>query len=107
MRLAPGNPRLIDVVSTASAPPPALWVVAVGVSRYPNLGPEQQLQFAADDARSIVAALGTQAGPSRPFATLHATITEINLDAQRVKALVEIFGRETPVELEFSQVAKL
>ena len=67
------NPRLIDVVSTASAPPPALWVVAVGVSRYPNLGPEQQLQFAADDARSIVAALGTQAGPSRPFATLHAT----------------------------------
>ena len=34
-----------------------------------------------------------------PFATLHATITEINIDAQRVKALVEIFGRETPVEL--------
>ena len=35
-----------------------------------------------------------------PFATLHATITEINAEAQRVKALVEIFGRETPVELE-------
>jgi len=34
-----------------------------------------------------------------PFATLHATITEINADTQRVKALVEIFGRETPVEL--------
>ena len=41
-----------------------------------------------------------------PFATLHATITEINLDAQRVKALVEIFGRETPVELSFTQVQK-
>jgi len=41
-----------------------------------------------------------------PFATLHATITEINLDAQRVKALVEIFGRETPVELAFSQIQK-
>ncbi len=41
-----------------------------------------------------------------PFATLHATITEINLDAQRVKALVEIFGRETPVELSFSQIQK-
>jgi transcriptional antiterminator NusG len=39
-----------------------------------------------------------------PFATLHATITEINAESQRVKALVEIFGRETPVELSFSQI---
>jgi transcriptional antiterminator NusG len=42
-----------------------------------------------------------------PFATLHATITEINAEAQRVKALVEIFGRETPVELSFSQVQRV
>jgi transcriptional antiterminator NusG len=42
-----------------------------------------------------------------PFATLHATITEINVEAQRVKALVEIFGRETPVELSFSQIQKV
>ena len=42
-----------------------------------------------------------------PFATLHATITEINADTQRVKALVEIFGRETPVELSFSQIQKV
>ncbi len=42
-----------------------------------------------------------------PFATMHATITEINLDAQRVKALVEIFGRETPVELSFTQIDKI
>jgi len=42
-----------------------------------------------------------------PFATLHATITEINTDSQRVKALVEIFGRETPVELSFSQIQKV
>ncbi|MGH3348197.1 MAG: transcription termination/antitermination protein NusG [Nocardioides sp.] len=42
-----------------------------------------------------------------PFATLHATITEINAESQRVKALVEIFGRETPVELSFSQVQKV
>jgi transcription termination/antitermination protein NusG len=41
------------------------------------------------------------------FATLHATITEINAEAQRVKALVEIFGRETPVELSFSQIQKV
>lgn len=42
-----------------------------------------------------------------PFATLHATITELNADAQRVKALVEIFGRETPVELSFPQIQKV
>ncbi len=42
-----------------------------------------------------------------PFATLHATITEINAESQRLKALVEIFGRETPVELSFSQVQKV
>ncbi|MFD1825086.1 MULTISPECIES: transcription termination/antitermination protein NusG [Mumia] len=42
-----------------------------------------------------------------PFATLHATITEINVDAQRVRALVEIFGRETPVELSFAQIQRV
>jgi len=42
-----------------------------------------------------------------PFATLHAPITEINAEAQRVKALVEIFGRETPVELSFSQIQRV
>lgn len=42
-----------------------------------------------------------------PFATLHATITELNADARRVKALVEIFGRETPVELSFNQIQKV
>ena len=41
-----------------------------------------------------------------PFATLHATISEINIDAQKVTGLVEIFGRETPVELSFSQIEK-
>ena len=42
-----------------------------------------------------------------PFATLHATITELNPESQRVKALVEIFGRETPVELSFTQIQKV
>ncbi|MDD9347250.1 MAG: transcription termination/antitermination protein NusG [Mumia sp.] len=42
-----------------------------------------------------------------PFATLHATITEMNVDAQRVRALVEIFGRETPVELSFAQIERV
>ncbi|MCB0916407.1 MAG: transcription termination/antitermination protein NusG [Actinobacteria bacterium] len=41
-----------------------------------------------------------------PFATLHATISEINIDAGKITGLVEIFGRETPVELSFSQIQK-
>ena len=41
-----------------------------------------------------------------PFATLHATISEINPDSQKVTGLVEIFGRETPVELSFTQIQK-
>jgi len=42
-----------------------------------------------------------------PFDTLPATISEINTESQKLKVLVSIFGRETPVELSFNQVAKL
>jgi transcriptional antiterminator NusG len=42
-----------------------------------------------------------------PFATLPATINEVNADAQKLKVLVSIFGRETPVELSLTQVAKI
>ena len=41
------------------------------------------------------------------FATLPATISEINPDTQKLKVLVSIFGRETPVELGFHQVQKI
>ncbi|GAA3764030.1 transcriptional antiterminator NusG [Spinactinospora alkalitolerans] len=42
-----------------------------------------------------------------PFATLPATVSEINPDTQKLKVLVSIFGRETPVELAFNQVSKI
>jgi transcription termination/antitermination protein NusG len=42
-----------------------------------------------------------------PFADFSGQIDEINEDQLKLKVLVNIFGRETPVELEFSQVAKL
>ncbi len=42
-----------------------------------------------------------------PFATLHATVTEINIEGQKVKGLVEIFGRETSVELPFDYIQKV
>ncbi|HTY73369.1 MAG TPA: transcription termination/antitermination protein NusG [Actinomycetes bacterium] len=55
------------------------------------------LDFAVGDSVTVI---------DGPFATLQATIHEINPDTQRVKGLVEIFGRETPVELAFSQIQK-
>jgi transcriptional antiterminator NusG len=42
-----------------------------------------------------------------PFATLPATVNEINPDTAKLKVLVSIFGRETPVELSFDQVTKI
>ena len=42
-----------------------------------------------------------------PFATLPATINEINAEQQKLQVLVSIFGRETPVELSFTQVSKI
>ncbi|WP_240771039.1 transcription termination/antitermination protein NusG [Nocardioides sp. GY 10113] len=60
--------------------------------------PIEVMDFAVSDSVMVV---------DGPFATLHATITEINAEAQRVKALVEIFGRETPVELSFSQIQRV
>ena len=42
-----------------------------------------------------------------PFATLPASISEVNAEQQKLKVLVSIFGRETPVELSFTQVAKI
>ncbi len=44
---------------------------------------------------------------SGPFASVSATISEIDTENNRLKAMVSIFGRETPVELEFDQVEKL
>ncbi|MGY1712905.1 transcription termination/antitermination protein NusG [Geodermatophilus sp. SYSU D01106] len=63
-------------------------------------------------AASPVAVVDFEVGESvtvmdGPFATLPATINEINAEQQKLQVLVSIFGRETPVELSFTQVAKI
>jgi transcriptional antiterminator NusG len=55
------------------------------------------LDFAVGDSVTVI---------DGPFATLQATIHEINAEAQKLKCLVEIFGRETSVELSFNQIQK-
>ena len=69
-------------------------------------------QAAAGGSQREVAVVEFEVGESvtvmdGPFETLPATISEINPDTQKLKVLVSIFGRETPVELSFSQVTKL
>jgi transcriptional antiterminator NusG len=72
--------------------------------------PEEKAAKKAETMRA--AAVDFEVGQSvtvmdGPFATLPATVNEINSDTQKLKVLVSIFGRETPVELSFDQVSKI
>ena len=72
--------------------------------------PEEKVAKKAEAIRA--AAVDFEIGQSvtvmdGPFATLPATVNEINPDTQKLKVLVSIFGRETPVELSFDQVSKI
>ncbi|MBW8485141.1 transcription termination/antitermination protein NusG [Actinomadura parmotrematis] len=73
--------------------------------------PEEQVKTKEQAARSAPA-VDFSVGESvtvmdGPFATLPATVNEINAEQQKLKVLVSIFGRETPVELSFNQVSKI
>ena len=95
-------PLSLDEVVGILAPVPEKKAAAAGTSESAGSGgassaPVVEVDFAAGDSVTVV---------DGPFATLHATISEINIEAQKVTGLVEIFGRETPVELAFSQIIK-
>jgi len=61
-------------------------------------GPQVEVDFQVGEAITVI---------DGPFATLPGTISEISVESQKLHVLVSIFGRETPVELSFSQVQKL
>jgi transcription termination/antitermination protein NusG len=76
------------------------------------LAPVPEKEVIAKAAEKAAAAVDFEIGQSvtvmdGPFATLPATVNEINPDTQKLKVLVSIFGRETPVELSFDQVSKI
>jgi len=73
--------------------------------------PEEQVKT-KEQAKAAAPAVDFEVGESvtvmdGPFATLPATVNEINAEQQKLKVLVSIFGRETPVELGFNQVSKI
>jgi len=92
------SPLSLDEVASILAPQPEKKVAALatGGDLAPS-SPTTEIDVVIGDSVTVV---------DGPFATLHATIAEINLDAQKITGLVEIFGRETPVELSFNQIQK-
>ncbi len=95
----PAPLSLDEVVSILAPAPEKKPAAATGTASTGGAAPAQAIEvdFAVGDSVTVV---------DGPFATLHATISEINAEAQKVTGLVEIFGRETPVELAFSQIEK-
>jgi transcription termination/antitermination protein NusG len=87
------SPLTLDEVMKILAPEPPRKDGAKGAAP----AEIKVLDFAVGDSVTVI---------DGPFATLQATIHEINAEAQKVKCLVEIFGRETSVELSFNQIQK-
>ncbi len=94
-------PLTLDEVVAILAPVPEKKAGAPGAPAgsggLSSSAPAIEIDFSIGDSVTVV---------DGPFATLHASISEINIEAQKVTGLVEIFGRETPVELAFSQIQK-
>ncbi len=94
------SPLSIDDVVKILVPaaPKKAAVGAEGTAGTGSGGPRTEVDFTVGESVTVM---------DGPFATLPATINEVNADGQKLKVLVSIFGRETPVELSFSQVAKI
>ena len=88
------SPLPLGEVASLLAPPPAEGSPAAQAAAAKKTSPEYEV------GESVTVMDG-------PFATLPATVNEVNSVTQKLKVLVSIFGRETPVELSFDQVSKL
>ena len=92
-------PLSLDEVEKMLTPAIVAKVAAATTGSTPRTRKKAEVvDFAIGDSVQVV---------DGPFAGVHATITEINVNTQRLKALVEILGRETPVDLTFPQIQKV
>src|SRR5690606_8477310 len=90
------SPLSLEEVAKLLAPAPAAEQTPAAKTASTKVA--ATVDFEVDESVSFMAG---------PLATLPATVNEINLDSQKLKVLVSIFGRETPVELSFNQVSKI
>ncbi|GAB4008507.1 hypothetical protein GCM10029992_65090 [Glycomyces albus] len=111
VRNTPGVTGFVGVVDRTDRPSPLpldeviQWLLPpeqkaeAGVTEEePSAEPDIKVDFAEGESVTVV---------DGAFASMPATISEINAEQQKLKVLVSIFGRETPVELNFNQVSKL
>lgn len=93
------TPGVTGFVGSGARPSPLLDQEVEKILRKKGFEkPKPKTEFVEGQAVKVI---------SGPLADFTGTISEINLDQSRLKVLVSIFGRETPVELTFDQVAKL
>jgi transcription termination/antitermination protein NusG len=105
VRNTPGVTGFVGATDRADRPAPLSldevlkWLAPAVETEQKKVKPEVKvLDFEVGDSVTVT---------DGAFASLPATISEINADQQKLKVLVSIFGRETPVELNFNQVAKI
>lgn len=108
VRNTPGVTGFVGATDRADNPAP-LSLDEVVKWLAPAAGPVgAQKQGAPAEAKAVDFEVGDSVTVTDgAFASLPATISEINIDSQKLKVLVSIFGRETPVELNFNQVSKI
>ena len=105
VRNTPGVTGFVGATDRADRPAPLSldevlkWLAPAATSDSKKSKPEiKVLDFEVGDSVTVI---------DGAFASLPASISEINADQQKLKVLVSIFGRETPVELNFNQVSKI
>ena len=93
------TPGVTSFVGTGNKPTPLVDSEVNAIQRFSELeAPTYKASFTLGEAVRIV---------DGPFAEFLGTVDEINEEKGKVKVLVSIFGRETPVELDFLQVTKI
>jgi transcriptional antiterminator NusG len=97
--LVKGTPGVTGFVGASNEPVPLTQdEVNRLLHREAEVRPRSRAQFAIGESVKVI---------SGPLSDFSGEISEVNEDAQRLKVLVSIFGRETPVEVGFDQVKKI
>ncbi|MDQ6816525.1 MAG: transcription termination/antitermination protein NusG, partial [Actinomycetota bacterium] len=97
--LVKGTPGVTGFVGASNEPVPLTQdEVNRLLHREQEVRPRSRAQFSIGESVKVI---------SGPLSDFSGEISEVNEDAQRLKVLVSIFGRETPVEVGFDQVKKV